>query len=128
MKFSAKSFFLGFAVILAASLAFSACRKKKDTIAKIHVRDANNALVAGAKVVLKGESTCDNCNGTVVLYDTTLTNSSGEAIFNFNDTYQLGQAGVAVLNIEASKGGSTGEGIIKIEEETTSEETVFIQP
>ncbi len=35
--------------------------------------------------------------------------------------------GVAVLNIEASKDGAVGQGIIKVEQETISEETVFIQ-
>lgn len=105
----------------------SGCRKKKDTIAKIYVRDVANVPVAGCQVVLKGESTT-NQPASVVLFDTTTTNSSGEAIFNFNDVYQLGQAGVAVLNIEATIGTMSGQGIIKIEEETTSEETVFVQP
>jgi len=104
----------------------SGCRKKKDTIAKIYVRDVMSAPVIGAQVVLKGESTVTP-SPPVILFDTTTTNGSGEAIFNFNDVYQLGQAGVAVLNIEAQKGGLSGQGIIKIEQETTSEETVFIQ-
>ena len=102
------------------------CRKKKDTIAKIYVRDASNNPVAACQVVLKGVSTTNNA-ANVTLYDTTETNASGEAIFNFNDEYKLGQAGVAVLNIEAKKNGLTGQGIIKIEEEVTNEETVFIQ-
>lgn len=102
------------------------CRKKKDTIAKIYVRDTNSDAVVGAQVVLKGESTVTP-SPPVVLFDTTTTNGSGEAIFNFNDVYQLGQAGVAVLNIEAQKDGLTGQGIIKVEQETTSEETVYIQ-
>ncbi|MEN9978118.1 MAG: hypothetical protein RLZZ569_743, partial [Bacteroidota bacterium] len=55
------------------------------------------------------------------------TNMAGEAIFNFNDVYQLGQAGVAVLDIEVEKGLLTGQGIIKIEAETTSEQIIFIQ-
>ena len=104
----------------------SGCRKKKDTIAKIYVRDTMNAPVIGARVVLKGESTVTP-SPPVVLFDTTTTNGSGEAIFNFNDVYQLGQAGVAVLNIEAEKDALSGQGIIKVEQETTSEETVFIQ-
>jgi hypothetical protein len=114
--------------IIGAGVIFSSsgCRKKKDTIAKIYVRDTANAAVVGAQVVLKGESTVTP-SPPVVLFDTTTTNGSGEAIFNFNDVYQLGQAGVAVLNIEAEKGGMTGQGIIKIEQEVTSEETVFIQ-
>lgn len=104
----------------------SGCRKKKDTIAIIYVRDVANQLVAGAQVVVYGQSTI-NQPANVVLYDTTLTNTSGEAKFNFNDVYQLGQAGVAVLNIEATFGAAVGEGIIKVEQEVTSEETVFIQ-
>ena len=105
---------------------FSGCRKKKDTIAVITVLDINNEPVAGAEVVLYGESTI-NQPANVVLYDTITSNISGEARFNFNDVYQLGQAGVAVLNIEASKDGAVGQGIIKVEQETISEETVFIQ-
>jgi hypothetical protein len=104
----------------------SGCRKKKDTIAIIYVRDVANQLVAGAQVVIYGQSTI-NQPANVVLYDTTLTNTSGEAKFNFNEVYQLGQAGVAVLNIEATFGAAVGEGIIKVEQEVTSEETVFIQ-
>jgi len=116
------------AAIVGMGVVFSSsgCRKKKDTIAKIYVRDTMNAPVIGAQVVLKGESTVTP-SPPVVLFDTTTTNGSGEAIFNFNDVYQLGQAGVAVLNIEAEAGGLTGQGIIKVEQETTSEETVFIQ-
>ena len=102
------------------------CRKKKDTIAKIYVRDASSQYVEGATVILYGQSTI-NQGANVVLYDTTLTNSSGVAVFNYNEVYQLGQAGVAVLNIKEYKNGAQGQGIIKIEEEVTSEETVFIQ-
>ena len=47
--------------------------------------------------------------------------------FNFNDVYQLGQAGVGIFNIRAIKGQQDGIGIIKVEQETTSEETVFVQ-
>jgi hypothetical protein len=119
---------LVFAVLAILGVGFSStgCRKKKDTIAVIYVRDAANQLVSGAEVVLYGQSTTTQPSN-VVLYDTTTTNTSGEARFNFNDVYQLGQAGVAVLNIEASANGLSGEGIIKVEQETTSEETVFVQ-
>lgn len=117
---------LGSVIGMGVVLSSTGCRKKKDTIAKIYVRDTANAPVVGAQVVLKGESTVTP-SPPVVLFDTTTTNGSGEAIFNFNDVYQLGQAGVAVLNIEAQKNGMTGQGIIKVEQETTSEETVFIQ-
>jgi hypothetical protein len=116
------------ATIIGAGVVFSSsgCNKKEDTIAKIYVRDVANDPVVGAQVVLYGESTVTP-SPPVTLFDTTTTNGSGEAIFNFNDVYQSGQAGVAVLNIKATKDGLTGQGIIKVEQETTSEETVFVQ-
>lgn len=122
-----KTAFFG-ALVIGMGVIFSStgCRKKKDTTALIYVLDANNERVAGAQVVLKGESTVQN-SPPVVLFDTTLSNSSGVASFNFNDVYQLGQAGVAVLNIEARKDALSGEAIIKIEQEVENQETVFIQ-
>ncbi len=121
-----KNILLYAALILFGLTTTIACRKKKDTIAKIYVRDAANQAVAGAEVILYGQSTT-NQPSNVVLYDTTQSNSSGVAVFDYNDTYQLGQAGVAVLNIKAKKGALNGTGIIKVEQETTSEETVYIQ-
>jgi len=114
-----------FVAVLGVAIS-SGCRKKADTIAIIYVRDVANQLVSGAQVVLYGQSTT-NQPANVVLYDTTTSNTSGIAKFNFNDVYQLGQAGVAVLNIEATFAGATGQGIIKVEQEVTSTETVFIQ-
>jgi hypothetical protein len=113
---------IGFLVLVTNS-----CVKKEDTIAKIEVRDENNNLVEQAMVVLHGTSTC-NCPSQVVVYDTAYTNAAGIATFNYNEIYQLGQAGVAVLDIEAYKGNRQGQGIIKIEAEKTNEETVIIQP
>jgi hypothetical protein len=104
----------------------SGCRKKKDTIAIIHVKNVANQPVSGARVILYGKSTI-NQPVKVALYDTTQTDSEGKAVFNYNDVYQLGQAGVAILNIKATYNSLVGEGIIKVEEETTSEETVFLQ-
>jgi hypothetical protein len=124
MKLKKTVLFALLAIVAAGTMM--GCRKKKDTIAIIYVRDASNQPVANAQVVLYGVSTTGQPS-SVTLYDTTFSNSAGEAEFNFNEVYQLGQAGVAVLNIAAKKDALTGQGIIKIEEETTSEETVFIQ-
>jgi hypothetical protein len=120
-----RTLLFAFVAVLGVALS-SGCRKKADTIAIIYVRDVANQLVSGAQVVLYGQSTT-NQPANVVLYDTTTSNTSGVAKFNFNDVYQLGQAGVAVLNIEATFAGATGQGIIKVEQEVTSTETVFIQ-
>jgi hypothetical protein len=120
--------FTAVATLLVSSLALmNSCRKKGDTIARITVRDTANMLVPGAEVILYGQSTTDPIQ-PVVRRDTAFTNSSGVAVFNYNDVYQLGQAGVAVLNISARKGNLFGSGIIKIEEEKENTASVFIQP
>jgi hypothetical protein len=126
MKVMFNKYALFMFLAVAGGAVFSGCRKKADTIAKIYVKDWSNQYVEGATVVLYGKSTT-NQPANVVLYDTTQTNSSGVAVFNYNDVYQLGQAGVAVLDIKAWKNGAQGQGIIKVEEETTSEETVYIE-
>ncbi len=115
------------ACFVVSTAALSGCNKKKDTFAKIYVRNAGNTLVPGVKVILYGESSEPGKQGKVNISDTTTTNSAGEAIFNLNYMYQAGQAGVAVLNITAKKDLLSGSGIIKIVEEETNDETVFIQ-
>lgn len=109
--------------LISVTLVSTSCKRKKDTIAKIYVRDINNNFVSGARVILKGVSTTNKSSNVA---DTAYTNSGGEAIFNFNELYQLGQAGVAVLDIFADKDGVNGTGVIQIEEETTSTSTVFL--
>lgn len=125
-----KSYILSLVLVgfIASAIVLGSCRKKADTTARVTVRDSLNRLVSGATVVLTAESTLpDSLKKPVAYGDTAKTNSSGVATFNFNDIYQLGQAGVAVLDIIASKGVYFGKGIIKIEEETDNEATVFLQ-
>jgi hypothetical protein len=106
---------------------FNSCRKKKDTIANVYVRDENDEVVSSAMVVLYGTNTAGTPQ-QVAVFDTAYTNSTGLASFNYNDLYQLGQAGVAVLDIKAQKQNKVGQGIIKIEAEKVNEETVYINP
>lgn len=115
-------------ILLVSIFTFSlnSCRKKGDTIAKITVRDAQNTLVPNATVVLYGMPT--EQGNVSVRRDTVSTNAQGVANFDYNEEYQLGQAGVAVLDIIAYKDNLYGEGIIKIEEETENSTTVFVQP
>ena len=116
-------------VLLGLMISFNSCRKKADTIVKIYIKDAStNAAISGATVTLDASSSqavAFPVDDTKFPFVTT-SNSSGEAVFNLNSLYELGQAGVAVLDIQASSGGSTGKGVIKVVEETTSEETVFL--
>lgn len=118
---------------LTSLIAMTSCNKKKDTLAKITVLDSANQRIAGATVQLSAEPTPQSNGGPAVAGEliwteplSSTTNSLGEATFNFNDIYQKGQAGVVVANITASFDGKTGQGIIKVEQEVTSEETVYI--
>lgn len=105
---------------------FMGCRKKKDTSAEITVRTSNGAAVANAQVVLYPTGSQQGSTINDAIYDTAYTNVEGIANFHFNDVYQLGQAGVVVLNIRAKSGNDVGEGIIKIEEEVQNKETVYL--
>ncbi len=117
----------GLFLFIFGMIILNSCRKKEDTIAKITVRDTANVLVPGARVVLYGTSTTDPIQ-PVVRRDTAYTDGAGVATFNYNEVYQLGQAGVAVLDITAKKGDLFGKGIIKINEEEENYATVLIQP
>jgi len=109
-------------------LAAIGCKKDKKTIATITVVSNTGAVVPGANVQLY--SACSECPPPAGGYrfDTTLvTNGTGKVSFDFTDFYKKGQAGFAVLDIHASKGVLEGDGIIKIEEETTTEEIITIE-
>ena len=96
--------------ILVFSISLNSCRKKGDTIANIYVKDETNTSVSGAMVILYGTNT-GSTPQVVAVFDTMYTNAAGLASFNFNDIYQLGQAGVAVLDIKAQKLNKIGQGI-----------------
>lgn len=108
-----------FTSLLVTVFAFSSCYKKKDTIAKVTVMNASNVPVGGAEVRLFYGVSADSAR----LDQTGTTDAAGLATFNYNEFYKSGQAGFAVLDIYV---GGVVVGIIKIEEETTSEETVTI--
>ncbi len=118
--------FIVLVVVAASALTLGSCRKKKDTIANIYVLNSTGEPQQNAMVILYGTNTAGTPQ-QVAVFDTAYTNLSGMASFNYNDIYQLGQAGVAVLDIKAQKQNMIGQGIIKIEAEKINEETVFIQ-
>jgi hypothetical protein len=105
----------------------SGCRKKGNTIVLITVRDNTNEVVPNAMVRLYGQSTTNPPSGPVVRVDTAYTDALGVARFDYTENFKLGQAGLFVLNIEARKDNKFGAGIVKIVEEKTTEERVFIQ-
>ena len=109
------------------SIALTACRKEGDTIAKIRVVDTGSVDFPDAMVRLHAMATIDD-HGAIVIDDTMYTDATGYATFNYSENYNLGQAGVFVLDIEVRSGDTLyGTGVIKVEQEVTSEETVIIQ-
>lgn len=108
-------------------LSMFSCRKESPTIAKVKVVDTANNPFSEAMVRLYVTPTV-NQHGAIIIDDTLYSDIDGYATFDYTDMYNLGQAGFAVLDIEVRSGDSLyGEGIIKVEDEETSEETVIIQ-
>lgn len=113
---------------LLISTSFISCRKEGETIARIQVVDTAGDPFPGAMVRLYPTPTIIE-HGAITIDDTLYTDIDGYAIFDYTDRYNLGQAGFAVLDIEVLSGDTLfGEGIIKIEDEKTTEEKVIIQP
>lgn len=99
----------------------ASCYKKKDTIVIISVRDSiTNDVVVGASVRLL--YLAGNPDSTRIDVTAT-TDPQGQAVFNFNELYQSGQAGFAVLDVLLN---GTKVDVIQIEEEVTTEETVYL--
>lgn len=110
------------------SISFTACRKEGDTIARVLVVDTAGFAVPNAMVRLYPTPTVTS-HGAIIIDDTLFSGPDGLCTFDFTDKFNLGQAGFAVLDIEARVGDTLyGEGIIKIEQEVTSEATVVVLP
>ena len=108
--------FLFSCLVVFSLITIVSCRKKEDTIAVVIVKNNANQTISGASVLLKAQGTTSEPNSinTDVYPMSGTTNSEGRASFNFNDVYQLGQAGVAVLSIEVVAGSETGQGVFKV--------------
>ncbi|MBD3638060.1 MAG: hypothetical protein HUJ25_11965 [Crocinitomicaceae bacterium] len=123
---------LGIVVMVAGIVgiaSFSSCKKESPTIAKIRVLDTSGTPFANAMVRLYPTPSTNNSHGPIIIDDTLYSDSDGYATFDYTEHFNLGQAGFAVLDIEARSGDSLyGQGIIKIVEEEVNEETVILQP
>ncbi len=108
------------------AISFVSCRKKQDTIVEITVKSNPNEVVSGAHVKLFTQPPYSGTSSPILEMEGS-TGENGIVRFNFNDIYQLGQAGVAVLNVEVKKGDLDGSGIIKVDQEKVSKKVVLIQ-
>ena len=112
--------------LLALLLVLSNCNKEKPTTAIVHIKDVNSSPVAGAYVKLYANIA--NPQGDLSrLMQEQMTDGSGDATFDYSGFYKQGQAGFAVLDIVSFKDSAVGEGIIKIREQETNEETVILK-
>ena len=117
-----------FCFVGALMIAVSGCKKDKQTIATVIVVDEDGDAVPGATVRLYAQSSETPPPPNAIRFDTTqVSNGAGSVTFDFSDFYEEGQAGFAVLDIEAEKGSLEGAGIIKIVELETTEETVVMK-
>lgn len=111
-----------------AALSLSSCHEVEETIANVVVLNDLGSPVQGASVRLYAFGSVDEDFVGEPRFDTTaVSNAAGQVSFNFSEFYVEGQAGFAVLDIEATKAALYGTGLIKIEEEKTNEATVYIE-
>jgi ammonia channel protein AmtB len=116
------------ALLLFTAFGFNGCNEIEDTVAVVYVQNSLGAPVQGAEVRLFAVGSSNQTVIGELRFDTTqVTNAAGSVSFNFSEYYKQGQAGFAVLDIEATKGSLEGIGIIKIEEEMTNEQTVIME-
>ena len=106
------------AVGTAATSLFLSCNKEEPTLATIYVIDAAGDPVSGATVRIYGSP------NTIALDTTVTTDATGKVSVDYSEFYKMGQAGFAVLDVEAYKGALYGVGIIKVAEQEETEVTV----
>ena len=120
-------FVFGILFLVASTMTLTSCEKEEPTIAVVHVVDSNGDPVQGATVRLYGSPSQTPPPPNAIALDTTfITDATGTVTVDYSEEYKLGQAGFAVLDIEAYKGALYGVGIIKIEEQETTEVTIEI--
>jgi len=103
-------------LILASSVAFTACQKNTDCKANVTCTDPNGQPIANAKVLLYAEVK-PNVKGDIRAEGVTDANGKVSFIFKLP----------AIFDVNAKVDSKEGTGIIKLEEGKTSEETVIVQ-
>lgn len=107
--------------------AFAACNEEEPTVAVIIVKNQAGVPLAGAYVKLFANPAYPLADPSRLTKEAT-SDGSGRAEFDYSDFYEQGQSGFAVLDIISTHDTLVGEGIIKIVEEETTEEVVFLLP
>lgn len=103
------------------------CTKEEPTVARVIVKKEDGTLVSNAVVKLFANPQYPLGDPNRLTKETN-TGVDGIAEFDYSEFYEQGQSGFAVLDILCTIDTLVGEGIIKIIEEETSEETVVVLP
>lgn len=127
MKSILRSGTLLIATVMMVALSTS-CNKNKDTIATVKIVKASDGTtpVVGATVRLYAE---DNGNPDDIregIEKEQTTNGLGQAVFNYNDLFKNGQAGLFVLQAEITKDIYSSQGIVKVVERENTESIIEI--
>ncbi len=120
--------------LLIMVIGLKSCKKEKPTTATVSVVDTAGNVVEFAMVRLYPTPSV-NPHPSIIIDDTLYTNFEGKCTFDYTESFNLGQAGFAVLDIEVLLPNATdgddslrGTGIIKILPETANEEDVIVFP
>lgn len=122
-----RGLFTKYSFLLFLVIAVSSCEKPVDSQVRITVKDASGSTIEGLVVRLYGESTDSVYVNKLSLYDLEeTTNEGGIAVFNFNDFYDQGDNGFAILTVEVAQDTNVYKSLVKVSEgETISKEIVL---
>jgi len=114
-------------MVAVLAVVLPACNKEKPTTVVITVKNANGSLAPGVAVRLFANPTVPLKPDLTRLLQEATTKSNGTVEFDYSGLFEQGQAGFAVLDILAEKDTMYAEGIIKILEEETNEQTLILE-
>jgi hypothetical protein len=114
-------------MVTVLAVVFPACNKEKPTTVVITVKNADGSLAPGVAVRLFANPTVPLKPDLTRLLKEGTTKGNGTVEFDYSGLYEQGQAGFAVLDILAEKDTMYAEGIIKILEEETNEQTLILE-
>ena len=113
--------------LLFVLFTITSCYKTRPTELEVKVKDAFGNLVNNASVRVFAEPTGSE-DGTPLQADyEELTNMNGIALFTFNEIYQAGQNGVAILKVEVNKDEKIGMSTIELVQERTIRLEIVIE-
>lgn len=117
----------GVLALAVLAIVLPSCTKEKPTVARITVvkEDGTRVPEAYVKLFANPQYPLGDPNR---LTKESETDVDGIVEFDYSEFYEQGQSGFAVLDIICEYDTLVGEGIIKIIEEETAEETVVVLP